>query len=693
MAARFPAAAHAIAAEGVKRLRRLPGRAYARLYLDRLVPIVDGRARAGCDGRLCARPRATWRCGCRYEDVIRVAAAQDRAGALRAASRARCSAEADEPVVVTEILKPGIEEIAAILPPRLARCVRGAPMGAAARQGLFGLHVKTTSVAGFALLGAGRAAALPAASSASRSRSRRSRLARARVRGRGYRPAPRAEIAECARLIKGYGDTHARGTANYARIFAAVIQPALARPDQPAAARAAVGLGPRRAPRPSPIRRATASPARWHPWPRRRRRCGPPNSSNHKISTGGHDARSCSQPDPCARPRGRPCRTRRGAGPQYRAALSHWVPAAHPLHGGGFTEWINSIRQASNGTIRITLFPSEQLGRAADHYDMARNGIADITYVNPGYTPGRFPIIALGEIPFLVANAKGGSQALHEWYQRYAEQEMQGVRVCTVFAHDPGTFHMKREIRTPDQIRGLRIRAANGTIAQFVTSLGGTNVQVSAPEAREVLERGIADGITFPWRSIMLFGIDRVVSYSMDVPLYVSDVHGRDQPRGAPAHVAGAARGHGPALHPRMVAPHRLGLGRFRGLGPHHAVGASGLPRLPPEPAGARAMAPGRRSLARAHGRTTCAAPTPATPTRSTTPSSRPCAAKRRRTDPVVTRLWRHRVDMPAVRRGAALATQGPADRMPALILSGAAQLGPSEADLRTAERPQTMNI
>jgi TRAP-type C4-dicarboxylate transport system substrate-binding protein len=202
--------------------------------------------------------------------------------------------------------------------------------------------------------------------------------------------------------------------------------------------------------------------------------------------------------------------------------FSHWVPAAHPLHGGGFTEWINSIRQASNGTIRITLFPSEQLGRAADHYDMARNGIADITYVNPGYTPGRFPVIALGEIPFLVANAKGGSQALHEWYQAYAQREMPDVRVCTVFAHDPGTFHMKREIRTPDQIRGLRIRAANGTIAQFVTSLGGTNVQVSAPEAREVLERGIADGITFPWRSIMLFGIDRVVSYSMDVPLYVS---------------------------------------------------------------------------------------------------------------------------------------------------------------------------
>ena len=54
----------------------------------------------------------------------------------------------------------------------------------------------------------------------------------------------------------------------------------------------------------------------------------------------------------------------------------------------------------------------------------------------------------------------------------------------------------------------------------FVTLLGGTNVQASAPEAREVLERGVADAITFPWGSIMLFGIDKVVKYHMDMPFW-----------------------------------------------------------------------------------------------------------------------------------------------------------------------------
>ena len=41
---------------------------------------------------------------------------------------------------------------------------------------------------------------------------------------------------------------------------------------------------------------------------------------------------------------------------------------------------------------------------------MARDGIADLTYVNPGYQPGRFPIIGAGELPFLMSNAKGGSR-------------------------------------------------------------------------------------------------------------------------------------------------------------------------------------------------------------------------------------------------------------------------------------------
>jgi TRAP-type transport system periplasmic protein len=201
--------------------------------------------------------------------------------------------------------------------------------------------------------------------------------------------------------------------------------------------------------------------------------------------------------------------------------LSSWVPAQHPLN-PSLQAWADDIKKASGGTITATLFPSEQLGKAFDHYDMARDGIADFAYVNPGYQPGHFPIIAGASLPFLFANAKGGTAAINDWYKQYAPQEMKDVKVCFAFVHDPGTFHARKKITLPSDIKGMKIRPATSTIGQMVTSLGGTNVQSSAPEARDMLERGVADALTFPWGSVALFGIDKVVKYHMEVPLYVT---------------------------------------------------------------------------------------------------------------------------------------------------------------------------
>ena len=76
--------------------------------------------------------------------------------------------------------------------------------------------------------------------------------------------------------------------------------------------------------------------------------------------------------------------------------FSHWVPVAHPMHPAAVS-WAESIEKASNGSIKITIFPAQQLGKAFDHYNMARDAIADIAHVNPGYEPGRFPIVAAVE--------------------------------------------------------------------------------------------------------------------------------------------------------------------------------------------------------------------------------------------------------------------------------------------------------
>ncbi|MDF1776572.1 MAG: TRAP transporter substrate-binding protein [Rhizobiaceae bacterium] len=202
--------------------------------------------------------------------------------------------------------------------------------------------------------------------------------------------------------------------------------------------------------------------------------------------------------------------------------LAHWVPPTHPIQTLGIEPWVESLKEASGGRIGVTIYPAQQLGKAPDHYDMARDGIADIAYVNPGYQAGRFPIYSLLEVPFHMNNAVEGAMALHEWYAPIAEKEMSDVKFCLANPHDPGTIHSKKQILVPEDLRGLNVRPAHATMSRFVSELGGASVQVPAPAAREAIANGAADAITFPWNSIYIFGIDSETKQHLDMPFYVS---------------------------------------------------------------------------------------------------------------------------------------------------------------------------
>ena len=84
----------------------------------------------------------------------------------------------------------------------------------------------------------------------------------------------------------------------------------------------------------------------------------------------------------------------------FELRLSHWVPPSHPLQ-KALEDWGASIEKASNGSIKYKVYPSQQLGKAFDHYDMARDGIADFTYghLEKFFSPSRCEsdsLIAMG---------------------------------------------------------------------------------------------------------------------------------------------------------------------------------------------------------------------------------------------------------------------------------------------------------
>ena len=210
-----PSEADAIIEEGVRRLTDYQDAAYARLYCDRL-------DRLKFDGVLLAetaRHLALWMS---YEDTIRVADLKTRASRF-ARVRAEVRVKPDQILRITEFMHPRVQEIADTLPAPIGRWLlrSGAPRRLLEKLTARGRHVETTAIGGFFLLRS--IAALR------RFRRRTLRFIEEQQRieswlGRVAALAPRdpalaLEVVRCQRLVKGYGDTHARGWTNFQRLM------------------------------------------------------------------------------------------------------------------------------------------------------------------------------------------------------------------------------------------------------------------------------------------------------------------------------------------------------------------------------------------------------------------------------------------------------------------------------------------
>jgi TRAP-type C4-dicarboxylate transport system substrate-binding protein len=215
----------------------------------------------------------------------------------------------------------------------------------------------------------------------------------------------------------------------------------------------------------------------------------------------------------------------------FELKLSHWLPPTHPLQ-KAIEEWGSDIERASGGTITYKVFPLQQLGKTFDHYDMARDGIADFAFVNPGFQPGRFPIIAAAELPLLIGDAHGGSRAVDSWYRQYAASEMKDVKNCFSFVLDPATWHSRtKKIVVPADVKGMKVRPGQATIAAWVTLLGGINAPAGITEARDQLDKGLAEAVTLPWGSVVQLGVDKFTKYHMDAPVHTVPLQSLMNPR------------------------------------------------------------------------------------------------------------------------------------------------------------------
>ncbi|MFH1489561.1 MAG: TRAP transporter substrate-binding protein [Pseudomonadota bacterium] len=199
---------------------------------------------------------------------------------------------------------------------------------------------------------------------------------------------------------------------------------------------------------------------------------------------------------------------------------NHAPPKSSPNR-VAFASWIKKIEKRTNGRLKIKIYPSQILFKARDAYDGVVNGIADISWGAFSFTPGRFPLNSVMELPFLSPSPFVGSHALHDLHKIFPEMraELKDVHLLDLWVSLPYEIHtVKKPIRAIDDMKGMKFVTQPGARAA-VEGLGAIPVTMPNTNLYQALEKGVADGVVIAYGSFKSFKLYELTKYHTNAHL------------------------------------------------------------------------------------------------------------------------------------------------------------------------------
>jgi len=199
--------------------------------------------------------------------------------------------------------------------------------------------------------------------------------------------------------------------------------------------------------------------------------------------------------------------------------VHHFLSAEAPMHTEVLAPWKQAVEEQSGGRIEVQLFPSMQLGgKPPQLFDQARDGIVDISWTLLGYTPGRFPIAEVFELPFMSGTAVQTTAALQEFQAKYLGDEMAQVKPLLLHAPAGYKFHMRNgPITSLADLKGKKIRAPSRSMTDALNALGATAVGMPVPEVAQALTTGVIDGAQIPWEVVGSLRVEEITNAHSEI--------------------------------------------------------------------------------------------------------------------------------------------------------------------------------
>ena len=198
--------------------------------------------------------------------------------------------------------------------------------------------------------------------------------------------------------------------------------------------------------------------------------------------------------------------------------IASWAPPKHGINNIVWPTWGKCISAATGGSVKTKI--EYGLAPPPAMNDLVRDGVADASWIFHGYNPGRYVLTKVVELPGLGTSAEAASVAYWRVHEKFlaAKNEHKGVRLVGLTSHGPGIMHTKKEIKTLDDFKGMKIRLGGGVSDAVGKALGIVGVRVPAPKVYETVSSGVADGVFMPMETKKSFRLKEVAPHSIIMP-------------------------------------------------------------------------------------------------------------------------------------------------------------------------------
>ncbi|UTW11431.1 TRAP transporter substrate-binding protein [Marinobacterium rhizophilum] len=200
--------------------------------------------------------------------------------------------------------------------------------------------------------------------------------------------------------------------------------------------------------------------------------------------------------------------------------MSNWVPPTHFVMTDILQVWADQVGEVTEGRVKVRVLP-KPVGSPAQHWELARKGVADITWGNFTYEPDRFKSLWFAEMPFNGDNAEASSVALWDTYQKYLSTNptFAGVQMLGVGSLGPGVInHGSKDIITPQDLENQKIRMGGPIQKRLIEELGAVPIAAPATKAYELLEGGVLDGSLHTMESVVNFRLSEQLPHHTLIP-------------------------------------------------------------------------------------------------------------------------------------------------------------------------------